>query len=147
MVEKRIRGVSAAALNRFAGRAQRAAGLRGRVSILVTGSTELRRLNRRFRRKNKPTDVLSFPARGNGVAGDIAISAEVAAKNARRFGHPAAAEVKILILHGLLHLAGLDHDHPRDRGRMSRLEEALRCQLGLPASLIQRSSARAGKPS
>jgi len=152
IVEKRIEGVSAATLGRFAGRAQRAAGLRGRVSILVTSSAELRRLNRRYRRKDKATDVLTFPADGvrasrphPHVAGDIAISAEVAARNARRFGHSAAAEVKILILHGLLHLAGLDHDHPSDRGRMSRTEEALRHTLGLPASLIQRSSSGAGK--
>ena len=137
MVEKRIRGVSAAALARFAGRAQRAAGLCGRVSILVTGSAELRRLNRRYRRADQPTDVLSFPARGNEMAGDIAISAEVAAASARRLGHSAAVEVKILILHGLLHLAGLDHE--RDRGQMSRREEKLRRRLGLPGSLIGRN--------
>jgi len=146
IVEKKIRGVSAAALARFAGRAQRAAGLRGRVSILVTGSAELRRLNRRYRRKDKATDVLSFPADGVWasrphlqIAGDIAISAEVAAASARRLGHSAAAEVKILILHGLLHLAGLEHDDARDRGQMSRREEMLRRRLGLPGSLIGRS--------
>jgi len=143
ILEKRIRGVSAAALNRFAGRAQRAAGLRGRVSILVTGSAELRRLNRRYRRIHEATDVLSFPAEGDGVAGDIAISAEVAAGNARHFGHSTAAEVKILILHGLLHLAGFDHD--RDRGQMSRREERLRRKLGLPASLIRRNVAVAAR--
>ncbi len=155
MVEKKIRGVSAAALARFAGRAQRAAGLRGRVSILVTGSAELRRLNRRYRRQDKATDVLTFPAGGNSVrasrphpplAGDIAISAEVAAENARRWGHSAAAEVKILILHGLLHLAGLDHDDARDRGQMARREETLRRRLGLPGSLIGRNSRRASRP-
>jgi probable rRNA maturation factor len=154
MLEKRIRGVSAATLNRFAGRAQRAAGLRGRVSILVTGNAELRRLNRRYRGKNKATDVLSFPADGVRasrphlrIAGDIAISGEVAAKNARRLGHSAAAEVKILILHGLLHLAGLDHEGARDRGQMRRREEKLRRRLGLPGSLIQRSLTAAGKKS
>lgn len=153
ILEKRIRGVSAAALARFAGRAQRAAGLRGRVSILVTGSAELRRLNRRYRRKDKATDVLTFPADGvragrphPHVAGDIAISAEVAAENARRWGHSAAAEVKILILHGLLHLAGLDHDDARDRGQMARREETLRRRLGLPGSLIGRNSRRASRP-
>ena len=152
ILEKRIRGVSAASLARFAGRAQRAAGLRGRVSILVTGSAELRRLNRRYRRKDKATDVLSFPADGvratrphPHVAGDIAISAEVAAASARRLGHSAAAEVKILILHGLLHLAGLDHDDARDRGQMSRREETLRRRLGLPGSLIGRSTPGRGR--
>jgi probable rRNA maturation factor len=167
ILEKKIRGASAASLTRFAGRAQRAAGLRGRVSILVTGSAELRRLNRRYRGKDKATDVLSFPANGvrasrphphvaGGVrasrrhlqmAGDIAISAEVAAKNARRFGHSPAAEVEILILHGLLHLAGLDHDDARDRGQMARREEKLRRRLGLPGSLTGRSSAAVGKKS
>lgn len=168
ILEKKIRGVSAASLARFAGRAQRAAGLRGRVSILVTDSVELRRLNRRYRRKDKATDVLTFPAGGNSVrasrphphqrnavrasrphphaAGDIAISAEVAAANARRLGHSAAAEVKILILHGLLHLAGLDHDDARDRGQMARREEMLRRRLGLPGSLIGRNSMRASRP-
>ena len=152
ILEKKIQGVSAAALSRFAGRAQRAAGLRGRVSILVTGNAELRRLNRRYRRKDKPTDVLSFMANGvraggprRRITGDIAISAEVAAKNARRFGHSQAAEVKILILHGLLHLAGLDHDDSRDRGRMSRREEKLWRSLGLPFSLIGRNSVRASR--
>ena len=153
ILEKKIQGVSAAALTRFAGRAQRAAGLRGRVSILVTGSAELRRLNRRYRRKDRTTDVLSFSADGVRtsrphlqLAGDIAISAEVAAGNARRFGHSAAAEVKILILHGLLHLTGLDHDAERDRGQMARREERLRRRLGLPGSLIGRNSGRASRP-
>ena len=152
ILEKRIRGASAATLARFAGRAQRAAGLRGRVSILVTGSAELRRLNRRYRRKDKATDVLSFPADGVRatrphlqMAGDIAISAEVAAENARRWGHSAAAEVKILILHGLLHLAGLDHDDARDRGQMASREETLRRRLGLPGSLIGRSTPGRGR--
>ncbi len=155
ILEKKIRGVSAASLTRFAGRAQRAAGLRGRVSILVTGSAELRRLNRRYRRKDKATDVLTFPAGGNKVragrphprlAGDIAIAAEVAAENARRWGHSAAVAVQILIRHGLLHLAGLDHDDARDRGRMARREESLRRRLDLPGSLIGRNSTRASRP-
>jgi probable rRNA maturation factor len=160
ILEKKIRGASAASLARFAGRAQRAAGLHGRVSILVTGSAELRRLNRRYRSEDKATDVLSFPADGvraspfdfaQGrrphlqLAGDIAISAEVAAGNARRFGHSPAVEVKVLILHGLLHLAGLDHEDDRDRGQMLRCEEGLRRRLGLPTSLIRRSPSAVGK--
>ncbi len=152
IVEKRIRGASAASLARFAGRAQRAAGLRGRVSILVTGSAELRRLNRRYRRKDQATDVLSFPADGVRasrphlqMAGDIAISAEAAAASAQRLGHSAAAEVKILILHGLLHLAGLDHDDARDGGQMRRREETLRRRLGLPGSLMGRISQGRGR--
>ena len=102
-----------------------------------------RTLNLRFRRKNTATDVLSFPAdsssRGSGqrsCAGEIAISAEIAARNAALFGHAPAVEVKILALHGLLHLAGFDHE--RDNGQMARKEEKLRRNLGLPSSLTER---------
>jgi probable rRNA maturation factor len=92
-------------------------------------------LNRRFRRKDRATDVLSFAGQ-NGAAGDIAISAETAARNARRLGHSTAAELKVLILHGALHLAGYDHEH--DRGQMARREQRLRRQFRLPTGLIER---------
>lgn len=141
ILERKLEGVSAAALGRFAARARRAARLRGRVAVLVAGDRELRALNRRFRRKDKPTDVLSFPAAGDGLAGDIAISAATAGRNARRFGHSLADELKILILHGMLHLAGYDHEH--DHGEMARREERLRRTLGLPTSLIARARRRA----
>lgn len=120
-------------------RAQRAVPLKGRVNILVSTSQELRRLNREFRGKDKGTDVLSFPAMENAgdLAGDIAISAEIAASNAHRLGHSAAAEIKILALHGLLHLAGYDHE--RDNGQMARKEEELQNKLSLPSVLIVRS--------
>jgi probable rRNA maturation factor len=100
----------------------------------------LRSLNARFRGKDHATDVLSFPADVvgvNGYAGDVAISAEIAAQNARRLGHSAADEIKILTLHGVLHLAGFDHE--QDRGQMARKEQRLRKQLGLPDGLIERS--------
>lgn len=139
ILRKKVRGVSGRALEEFAGRAQRAARLKGEVHVLVTGSEELRRLNRRFRRKDRPTDVLSFSALHPGSAGDIAISADLGATNARRFGHRPADELKILILHGMLHLAGYDHES--DRGEMARREERLRRTLGLPAALIARSQA------
>ena len=135
-----------AALTPASLRARRAAGLRGTVDVLVAGSEALRALNRQFRRKNQATDVLSFPARAplagnNGGraahAGDIAISADIAAENAARFGHSAAAEVRILTLHGILHLAGFDHE--RDNGEMARREMKLRQDLGLPVALLQRS--------
>ncbi len=134
---KRIAGINPAALERFARRAGRAAGVRGEVTVLVTGDAEVRRLNRRFRRKDEPTDVLSFPAIGPHGAGDIAISASTAARNARRLGHTTAEELKILLLHGMLHLSG--HDHETDRGEMARKEGRLRRALGLPASLIERA--------
>ncbi|HUK86547.1 MAG TPA: rRNA maturation RNase YbeY [Terriglobales bacterium] len=143
ILEKKLEGVSVAALARFAARARRAARLHGEVAVLVAGDRALRALNRRFRRKDEPTDVLSFPAAGDGLAGDIAISATTAARNARRFGHPLADELKVLILHGMLHLAG--YDHQRDHGEMAQREESLRRSLGLPASLIGRTRRRGRK--
>ena len=136
------RSVSAAQLQRFATRAQKLAEVQGEVDILIATNKRLHDLNRRFRRKNKPTDVLSFP-RPSG--GDIAISAQIARENAQRYGHSLAAELKILVLHGMLHLAGYDHE--KDNGRMARAEARLRSQLKLPASLIDRthSSGKAAK--
>jgi probable rRNA maturation factor len=128
------RSVSAAQLQRFARRAQKLAEVQGEVDILIATNKRLRELNRRFRRKNKPTDVLSFP-RPSG--GDIAISAQIALENAQRYDHSLAAELKILVLHGMLHLAGYDHES--DNGLMARAESRLRSQLKLPASLIDRT--------
>ena len=140
ILHKRIAGLNERSLDRFVARAKRAAGVRGAVTILVTSSRELRRLNHRFRGKDKPTDVLSFPAemisRGR-FAGDVAISAEIAAQNARLLGHSPAEEVKVLALHGLLHLAGYDHE--ADNGTMAKREARLREQLGLPVGLIERT--------
>ncbi|HTK94277.1 MAG TPA: rRNA maturation RNase YbeY, partial [Terriglobales bacterium] len=100
-------------------------------------NAEIRRLNRDFRRQDKPTDVLSFPAVTGGVAGDIAISADIARSNARQLGHSTTEEVKVLIVHGLLHLAGYDHES--DSGQMRRKEDRLRRSLGLPGALIART--------
>jgi probable rRNA maturation factor len=128
-------------LSRFVLRATRAVRLKGEVNVLVTSSQELRKLNRRFRGKNQPTDVLSFPSGlADGLAGDVAISAEIAAKNAQQLGHSTAQEVEILTLHGVLHLAGYDHE--RDHGEMARKERRLRKSLGLPLGLIERSGHR-----
>jgi probable rRNA maturation factor len=132
--ETTVRGVSRLGLARFARKAQKMAGVRGEVEILIAGNRRLQELNRRFRRKNKPTDVLSFP---NSGGGDIAISAAIAGENARRYGHSTTEELKILILHGMLHLAG--HDHETDNGRMAMLESRMRGRLKLPASLIERA--------
>ena len=131
------RSVSAAQLQRFVRRAQKLAKVQGEVDVLISGNQRLRQLNRRFRRKNKPTDVLSFP-RPSG--GDIAISAQIARDNARLYGHSVADELKILVLHGMLHLAGYDHES--DNGRMARVESRLRARLKLPASLIDRTHSR-----
>jgi probable rRNA maturation factor len=132
--ETPVNSVSAAQVQRFARRAQTLAKVKGEVDILISGNTRLQDLNRRFRHKNKPTDVLSFP---RPTGGDIAISAEIARANAHRYGHGLAEELKILVLHGMLHLAGYDHE--QDNGRMARAEARLRSQLKLPASLIDRA--------
>ena len=142
-LERPSKQTSARALSLFATRAQRALGLRGEVNIYITWSREMQDLNRRYRRKNKPTDVLSFPSGVPGVAGDIAISLEIAEVNAAELGHPLVSEVKILILHGLLHLAGYDHE--TDQGEMSARESALRRQLKLPVGLIERTHAAVAK--
>lgn len=127
--------------------AQSAAGLEGSVSVLLTGDKEIRRLNREFRGKDKATDVLSFPA-GDGVgrrrtAGDLAISLETAAREAERRGHALDLELRVLLLHGVLHLAGFDHE--TDSGQMARKENALRKRLGLEHGLIARTAAEASE--
>ena len=125
------------ALALFAGKAQRAVGLRGDVVIFVTCSEEMQKLNREYRGKDEPTDVLTFPSLSPRVLGDIAISVEIAAANAAELGHSTEAEVKVLILHGLLHLAGYDHE--TDDGEMQTRETTLRRKLGLPVGLIERT--------
>jgi probable rRNA maturation factor len=140
ILQKRVAGMNEATLDRFLARAKRAVGLHGAVTVLITTNRELRTLNSRFRAKDKPTDVLSFPAvlqSARGYAGDVAISAEIAAQNARHLGHSTADEVKILTLHGVLHLAGYDHE--KDNGAMARAEVRLRKKLGLPVALIERA--------
>jgi probable rRNA maturation factor len=127
------------ALALFAGKAQRAVGLRGDVVIFVTCSEEMQKLNREYRGKDEPTDVLTFPSLSPRVLGDIAISVEIAAANAAELGHSTEAEVKVLILHGLLHLAGYDHE--TDDGEMRTRETSLRRKLGLPVGLIERAHA------
>lgn len=147
ILKKNLPGATSTMLERFLGRAQRAAGLRGEVNVLVAGSREIRELNRRYRGQDTATDVLSFPSdggAGKSFAGDIAISADRAAQSARQFGHPPAEELKILMLHGILHLAGYDHE--RDNGRMARMEERLRARLGLPTALIARSGDDDARP-
>jgi probable rRNA maturation factor len=140
VLEATLDEVSEAELARFAKRAQKLAGVSGEVAVLIAGNRRIQQLNRRFRRKDKPTDVLSFP-RNEG--GDIAISFTIAASNAAQYGHAIADELKILILHGMLHLAGYDHE--RDNGEMAAHESSLRRKLKLPDSLIDRVHSRNGK--
>jgi probable rRNA maturation factor len=129
---------SRSSLTRFLNRARAAVGLTGDVHILLTDDPQIKRLNKQFRSKNKPTDILSFPAAPEaGIAGDLAISLETAARQAEQHTHPLATELRILILHGLLHLAGEDHE--TDSGEMAARELTLRAQLGLQSSLIERT--------
>jgi probable rRNA maturation factor len=131
---------------RFLARAQKAIGFAGEVHVLLADDATLKRLNKTFRGKNKATDVLSFPAgpstvffgepEGPELVGDLAVSLETAARQAARFGHTLADEVRILLLHGLLHLAGFDHEN--DSGEMAAREAELRHRLGLPTGLIAR---------
>jgi probable rRNA maturation factor len=144
ILRKKIAGLSSSTLERFVLRARRVVQLRDPVNVLVTNSAEMRSLNQRFRGADKATDVLSFPAlpeasrQARCIAGDVAVSADIARENARRFGHSVADEVKILVLHGILHLAGFDHE--RDNGRMARKESRLRLRLKLEGGLIERMS-------
>jgi probable rRNA maturation factor len=113
---------------------------RREVTVCFVEDREIAKLNRQFRGKPKPTDVLSFPANGTGALdflhangasflGDIAISPQAARRNAKVFGRTLDEEIRILILHGVLHLAGYDHEV--DDGEMERIEMRLRKKLGL----------------
>ena len=108
--------------------------------MLLCSDAEIKRLNKAYRRKNKATDVLSFPAseEAEGVAGDLAVSLETAARQAAEHGHTLRDEVRVLLLHGLLHLAGEDHE--ADQGEMAARELELRRELKLPSGLIERAA-------
>jgi len=107
-------------------------------TCLITTDDELRRLNSQFLRHDYPTDVLSFPSGVEGELGDLAISLDRAEAQAHEFGHTRADEICILMLHGVLHLTGMDHE--ADNGEMARAEGKWRDQFGLPTGLISRST-------
>ena len=129
------------------------AGARGTVSIALVSDSRIRALNLSYRRKDYATDVLSFPARApkarrqlapsprppapTGFLGDIVIARGVAKRQAREARHSEQTELRVLALHGLLHLLGYDHD--RDGGRMRRVERRLRRKGGLREGLIERA--------
>ena len=109
------------------------------LTIALVSDARIRSLNKQFRRKDAVTDVLSFePA-------DIAIATGVARRQAREAGHSYARELKVLALHGLLHLMGYDHHGPDDRGRMARAERRLRARGGLRRGLIERAQNMRGE--
>ena len=132
---RRTRGVPA--LRTFALELQDRVAKGRTFDCLIADDAELQRLNREFRHENYATDVLSFPAPEAGFyIGDLAISIDRARQQAREFGHPTYVELRILMLHGVLHLLGYDHE--TDDGRMARAEKRWRAKLGLPVGLIER---------
>ena len=110
----------------------------GEVSVALVSDTRMRALNRQYRRKDQATDVLSFVA--DEPLGDIVIATGVARRQAREAGHSYQAELRVLALHGLLHLLGYDHHDSTDNGRMARVEARLRRKGGLASGLIERAS-------
>jgi probable rRNA maturation factor len=106
------------------------------VTVAIVPDTRVRLLNRQYRRKDTATDVLSFPSDERGYLGDIVIASGVARRQAAAAGHSLQTELRVLALHGLLHLLGYDHE--RDDGRMARLERRLRLEGGLREGLIER---------
>jgi probable rRNA maturation factor len=107
----------------------------GELAIALVRDARMRTLNHTYRRRDYPTDVLSFEGEG---LGDIVIATGVARRQALKAGHSYQTELRVLALHGLLHLLGYDHDHPEDHGRMARAEARLRRKGGLKAGLIER---------
>lgn len=105
-------------------------------SCLITSDSALRRLNRKFLQHDYPTDVLSFPSDEPGMFGELAVSIERAAEQAKELGHSTMEELKVLMLHGVLHLTGMDHE--TDKGAMAKAEAKWRKHFGLPATLIER---------
>jgi probable rRNA maturation factor len=112
------------------------ASAKGDLSIAIVSDRRMRALNRQFRGKDAVTDVLSFPSDERGFLGDIVIAAGVANRQAKEAGHSPQTEVKVLALHGLLHLLGYDHE--TDDGKMARVEARLRKKAGLKEGLIER---------
>jgi len=145
LFRRSLPGVSRARLERWARRLRRQVAPRASFQCLITDDAELRRLNRRFLGKDYPTDVLAFPGgeaplppgRKARWLGEIAISIQRARRQALRCGHSLEQEIGILMLHGLLHLLGMDHS--RDEGQMKQAEARYRSKLGLPAALTERA--------
>lgn len=125
---QRRRRVSVPRLRRVLRDAAAALRVSGEVALVLTGDRAVRTLNARYRGKDKPTDVLSFPGPGGEAGlGDIVISVDTAARNARAYGRTLPQELDVLALHGFLHVLGYDHE--TDDGAMDRLERRLRRRL------------------
>ena len=137
MNRQRRRAVRPARLRRVLRAAARDLGVTGELAVVLAGDRALRSLNARYRGKDKPTDVLSFPGPGGDEGlGDVVISLDTAERNARAFGRTLPQEVDVLALHGFLHVLGYDHE--TDDGTMDRLERRLRRKL-LPGQGTRRA--------
>ena len=136
--ETKARGLGRRELQAFARRLRDEVAEGRSFCGMITTDAELHRLNLQFLGHDYPTDVLSFPSPAPGAMGDLAISVDRAAEQALRYGHDTATEIRILLLHGVLHLMGYDHE--TDRGRMRRAEKRWRQALGLPVGLIERAA-------
>jgi probable rRNA maturation factor len=122
---------------------------RGLLTVALVSDARVRALNRRYRRTDQSTDVLAFPAfagaksrrasAGPRLLGDIVIATGVARRQARDAGHRQQTELRVLALHGLLHLLGFDHHARSDREKMARVEARLRAKGGLRSGLIERA--------
>ena len=121
----------------FLARLHREVAGRKEFAVVVSCDAALRRANRQFRGKSSAADVLSFPDGEDGRLGDILISAARARRQAADYGHSVEQELKVLVLHGLLHLMGYDHE--TDGGRMRGAEQRWRKKLGLPTGLVERA--------
>ena len=129
---QRRRRIDAVRLRRVLRGAARALGTSGELALVLSGERFVHRLNREYRGKDRPTDVLSFPGAGGGEGlGDVVISVPTAERNARLLGRTLPQELDVLALHGFLHVLG--HDHESDDGEMDRLESRLRRRLGVRA--------------
>ncbi len=138
LFETPVRGLGRRQLQEFALRLRDEVAEGRGFCCLISSDAHLQQLNREFRRADYPADVLSFPAPSpDGGLGDMAISVQRAQAQATSLGHDAQTEIRILMLHGVLHLLG--HDHEGDGGRMRRLETRWRKALGLPTGLIERT--------
>ena len=127
------------------------ARVRGEVSVALVSDARVRALNRTYRGFDCATDVLSFPAAAvvpipggsPSFLGDIAIAVGVAARQASAAGHSLGTELRVLALHGLLHLVGYDHE--QDDGEMATIETRLRARAGLRTGLIERVRRKSGR--
>ena len=140
LIKKKVKGVKQRLLSSLAHRILDALGLeKAELSILITSDKEIRKLNRLYRNKDKPTDVLSFPmgeeVGGWKLLGDVVISLDTAKAQASEFGLSLEEEIKRLLIHGIVHLLGYDHElGPEEEKKFREMEEFIQSKIEPPAS-------------